>query len=241
MDNREDSSAQSDAAENTVDGTWLESRFSNIASTEGDVTKEEHLGAGSDKKALRNRFHLFHHKQKKPGLSTDAPSSSRARDITEAPKQSAHSHGVTSENRISQLQDEQALAELTELLINPSKVLQTNGNAVVNVPPAQAPEGHAARRPIHPRGGTGNEETDGEKGVEASKACFTARGYLSGLFSSSAAPILVATAFSYVYVAAAHWKRLALLGSEKNRFCSDQHTPRLFHSIQKSAPGPRPL
>eukprot|EP00731_Ephydatia_muelleri_P035093 Em0096g12a len=167
MDNREDSSTQSDAAENTVDGTWLESRFSNA---EGDVTKEEHLGAGSDKKAPRNRFHLFHHKQKKPRLSTDAPSSSRARDITEAPKQSAHSHGVTSENRISQLQDEQALAELTELLINPSKVHQRNGNAVMSVPPAQAPEGHAVERPIHPRGGTGNEETDGEKGVEASKA-----------------------------------------------------------------------
>ena len=40
------------------------------------------------------------------------------------------------------------------------------------MPPAQAPEGHAAERPIHPRGGTGNEETDGEEGVEASKACY---------------------------------------------------------------------
>ncbi|KAL5482015.1 hypothetical protein EMCRGX_G022294 [Ephydatia muelleri] len=186
MDNREDSSTQSDAAENTVDGTWLESRFSNA---EGDVTKEEHLGAGSDKKAPRNRFHLFHHKQKKPRLSTDAPSSSRARDITEAPKQSAHSHGVTSENRISQLQDEQALAELTELLINPSKVHQRNGNAVMSVPPAQAPEGHAVERPIHPRGGTGNEETDGEKGVEASKACYAlARSECQEVSGSSLGP-----------------------------------------------------
>ena len=40
------------------------------------------------------------------------------------------------------------------------------------MPPAQAPEGHAAERPIHPRGGTGNEETDGEEGVDASKACY---------------------------------------------------------------------
>ena len=78
------------------------------------------------------------------------------------------SHGVTFENRFPSCRTS-AGRELTELLINPSKVLQTNGNAVMSVPPAQAPEGHAAERPIHPRGGTGNEET---AGVEASKACY---------------------------------------------------------------------
>ena len=39
---------------------------------------------------------------------------------------------------------------------------------------------------------------------------------VSGLFSSSAVPILVATAFSY--------EASAVLGSEKNRFCYDLHT-----------------
>ena len=130
------------------------------------MTKEE--AADSDKKAPKRRFHLFHHKHK----SRPPPSLSRT-SISEASRP-AHSHGVTFENQISQPQDEQALTELTELLICPSKVLQTNGYAANLPPPIEAPEGEvAAERPIHPREGEkGNGETEGDEGVEVTKVCF---------------------------------------------------------------------
>ena len=80
--------------------------------TEEDVAKEApHNQTDSGKKPAKRIFHLFHHKQKKPQIPAfNSPSTS---DTT------------TVDSLNSGHQDELEREELVDLLINPSKVLQT--------------------------------------------------------------------------------------------------------------------
>ena len=106
-----------------------------IPTVQQSVTEDDTIGGvDSNKKTTRRRFNLFHHKQKK----THVPASNSSLPHDPDAK-------VKFESEASELQD--------ELPVEPSKVLQTNGDAAVNVTPIQPPERD------------GSDQSEGGKGV----------------------------------------------------------------------------
>ena len=131
-------------------------QYSNSISEE-DMVKEEHGGVDSNGKKTRRRFHLFR-RQKRTPVSSPSSSSSLACHQTNAAKPT-NSRQSTVESEASELQDELERTELAELLMCPSKVLQTNKSAVIRpVTPVELPGGEAENASI---GASGLEEMEG--------------------------------------------------------------------------------